>query len=34
VLDALRADVERTMMLAGCPTVADVSGDRVRLAGW
>jgi 4-hydroxymandelate oxidase len=34
VLDALRADVERTMMLAGCPTVAVVSGDRVRLAGW
>jgi isopentenyl diphosphate isomerase/L-lactate dehydrogenase-like FMN-dependent dehydrogenase len=34
VLDALAADVARTLALVGCPTPADVTADRARLAGW
>lgn len=34
VLDAFARDLERVMALAGCPALADVAPDRVRLAGW
>ncbi len=34
VLDAFADDVRRTLALVGCPTPADVTADRVRLAGW
>ncbi len=34
VLDAFTQDLQRAMALAGCPTLADVAPDRVRLAGW
>jgi 4-hydroxymandelate oxidase len=32
VLDALVADLARTMALAGCPTLADITPDRLRPA--
>jgi isopentenyl diphosphate isomerase/L-lactate dehydrogenase-like FMN-dependent dehydrogenase len=32
VLDALTADLARAMALAGCPTLADITPDRVRPA--
>jgi 4-hydroxymandelate oxidase len=32
VLDALVADLARALALAGCPTLADVTADRVRPA--
>jgi len=34
VLDAFADDVRRTLALVGCPTPADVTADRVRLAEW
>ena len=34
VLEAFAADLRRALALCGCPTLADVSADRVRLAGW
>lgn len=34
VVDALREDLERTMALAGCPTLAAVGRDHVRPALW
>ena len=34
VLDALAADVRRTLSLVGCRTPAEVGPDHVRLAGW
>jgi len=34
VLEAFAQDLERAMALAGCPALADVGPDRVRLAGW
>jgi 4-hydroxymandelate oxidase len=34
VLEALRLDLELTLRLAGCPTVADVGPERVQLVGW
>ena len=34
VIDAFADDLRRALALAGCPTIADVDGRRVRLAGW
>jgi 4-hydroxymandelate oxidase len=33
VLDALAADLALAMALAGCPTLADITADRVQPAG-
>jgi 4-hydroxymandelate oxidase len=34
VIDAFGEDLRRALALAGCPTIGDVDGRRVRLAGW
>jgi isopentenyl diphosphate isomerase/L-lactate dehydrogenase-like FMN-dependent dehydrogenase len=34
VLDAFSDDVHSTLALCGCPTLADVTADHVRLAHW
>ena len=34
VIDAFADDFARALALAGCPTVADVDGRRVRTSGW
>jgi isopentenyl diphosphate isomerase/L-lactate dehydrogenase-like FMN-dependent dehydrogenase len=34
VLDAFSADLRGTLALCGCPTLADVTADHIRLADW
>jgi isopentenyl diphosphate isomerase/L-lactate dehydrogenase-like FMN-dependent dehydrogenase len=34
VLDAFFADLRATLALCGCPTLADVTADQIRLAQW